>query len=172
MDSRLTGGQHRFISSNKCSTCWRMLLIERRLCMCVGTGYKRNLCSTFYEPKTVLKIKSINKKGVPPVARYLGLGLTLGQTVDSLITLLCICWRDTLPTVYLTISPNETQVVTFIPLNLVLFSLWSPGPCRQDTCPVTPAQPCGGFYREASPDTAEKVGHRQRRGIPSLPRSQ
>lgn len=92
---------------------------------------------------------------MPPVARYLGVGLTLGQTVDSLITLLCICWRGTLPTVYLTISPNETQVVTFIPLNLVLFSLWSPGPAARTLAPSPPAQPCGGFYRRKPPLTQQ-----------------
>ena len=90
---------------------------------------------------------------MPPVARCLGVGVSLGQTVDSLITLLYIRWRGTLPTVYLTISPNETQAVTFIPLNLVLFRLWSPGPAARTLAPPLPAQPCGGFDRRKPPLT-------------------
>ena len=92
---------------------------------------------------------------MPPVACCLVVGVTLGQTVDSLITLLYICWRDTLPTVYLTMSPNETQVVTFIPLNLVLFSPWSPGPAARTLAPPPPAQPCGGLYRRKPPLTQQ-----------------
>ena len=148
-------GQRRFISSNKCPTWWRMLLIER-LCICVGTGgIRETSAAPSMNPKLCWKIKYINKKRVPPVAHCLGVSVTLGQTVDSLITLLYICWRGTLPTVYLTMSSNETQVVTFIPLNLVLFSLWSPGPAARTLAPPSPAQPCGGLYRRKPPLTQQ-----------------